>query len=118
MNMMEVSDSDADSAKFLTQRAKTPLWSSAAYSSALTKSMKAMISGKRLLSSRQSPTAFGATDSEKDAPLLAAFADAVARKDKEMILDVLAKTPRLLRQGDEVRIPSQKQQREEYPLHP
>ncbi|RLN56113.1 hypothetical protein BBJ28_00002425 [Nothophytophthora sp. Chile5] len=96
MNMMEVSDSDADNAEFLTQRAKTPLWSSAAYSSALTKSMKAMISGKRLLSSRQSPTALGATDNEKDVSLLAAFADAVARKDKEMILDVLAKTPRAL----------------------
>lgn len=87
MNMMEATDSDGEFAP--SKGVKTPLWSGAAYSSALSKSMRAI---GRVRGGRQA----AAADKETGAAL---FADAVARKDKEKMLDALAKDPSILRQS-------------------
>ncbi|KAG7400798.1 hypothetical protein PHYBOEH_004312 [Phytophthora boehmeriae] len=91
MAMMEAADSDS----VFTSSAsiKTPLWPGRAYSSALSKSVRAMMAPRRVLSSKQ----VSESDSVADA---AQFADAVARKDKEKMLDALAKNPSILRQSD------------------
>ncbi|KAG6623650.1 serine/threonine protein kinase [Phytophthora cinnamomi] len=94
MNMMEATDSDSD-AEFAAKGAKTPLWSGTAYSSAISKSMRAMMTSSRLRGGRQGAAAAG-----KDAGA-ELFADAVARKDKEKMLDALAKDPSVLRRSDE-----------------
>ncbi|GMF25136.1 unnamed protein product [Phytophthora fragariaefolia] len=96
MNMMEAPESASD-AEFAAKGAKTPLWSGAAYSSAIGKSMRAMMTSSRLRGGRLAAAAAG-----KDAGV-ELFADAVARKDKEKMLDALAKDPGVMRRGDEVR---------------
>ncbi|GMF15253.1 unnamed protein product [Phytophthora lilii] len=98
MTMMEATDSDSD-AEVAAKGAKTPLWSGAAYSSALSKSMRAMMAGNRLRGGRQSVATAGSTVKDQGAEL---FADAVARKDKEKMLDALAKDPSVLRRCDKV----------------
>ncbi|KAL4105780.1 hypothetical protein PRIC1_003838 [Phytophthora ramorum] len=90
MTMVEATDSDSD-AEFATRGTKTPLWSGAAYSSALSKSMRAMMT-----SSRRRQQSAGGKDTGAEL-----FADAVARKDKEKMLDALTKDPSILRRGDE-----------------
>lgn len=99
MNMMEAPDSDSD-AEFAAKGAKTPLWSGAAYSSAISKSMRAMMTSSRLRGGRHAAAASGSAAKDAGAEL---FADAVARKDKEKMLDALAKDPSVLRRSDEVR---------------
>ncbi|KAG7393205.1 hypothetical protein PHYPSEUDO_011210 [Phytophthora pseudosyringae] len=90
MNMMEATDSDAE---FATKGVKTPLWSGAAYSSAISKSMRAIMPSSRLRTGRQQAAAGCDMGAEP-------FADAVARKDKEKILDAIAKDPSILRRSD------------------
>ncbi|KAG3250622.1 hypothetical protein PI124_g4750 [Phytophthora idaei] len=90
--MMEAADADSD-AEFTAKGVKAPLWSGAAYSNAISKSMRAMMTGSRLRTGRQE----AAVNSDVGAEL---FADAVARKDKEKMLDALAKDPSILRRSD------------------
>ncbi|KAG2823502.1 hypothetical protein PC112_g10500 [Phytophthora cactorum] len=92
MNMMEATDADSD-AEFTAKGVKAPLWSGAAYSNAISKSMRAMMTGSKLRTGRQD----AAVNSDTRAEL---FADAVARKDKEKMLDALAKDPSILRRSD------------------
>ncbi|KAE9051092.1 hypothetical protein PR003_g4838 [Phytophthora rubi] len=97
MNMMEATDSDSD-AEFAAKGIKTPLWSGAAYSSAISKSMRAMMTSSRLRGGRHAAAGSGSAAKDAGAEL---FADAVARKDKEKMLDALAKDPSILRRSDE-----------------
>jgi hypothetical protein len=92
--MMEASDAESDGEFITAKGAKTPLWSSTAYSSVLGKSMRAMMSSSGRRTGRQQ-----AARSDEVAEL---FVDAVARKDKEKMLDALAKDPGVLRQIDVV----------------
>ncbi|KAG1704086.1 hypothetical protein DVH05_006099 [Phytophthora capsici] len=92
MNMTEATDSDSD-AEFAAKGTKTPLWSGAAYSTAIGKSMRAMMTSSRLRTGRQQLSVGSSVG-------LGLFADAVARKDKEKMLDALAKDPSILRQSD------------------
>ncbi|KAG6969567.1 hypothetical protein JG688_00005262 [Phytophthora aleatoria] len=92
MNMMEATDADSD-AEFTAKGVKAPLWSGAAYSNAISKSMRAMMTGSRLRTGRQEAAVNSDTGAEP-------FADAVARKDKEKMLDALAKDPSILRRSD------------------
>lgn len=92
MNMMEATDADPD-AELAPRGVKVPLWSGAAYSNAISKSMRAMMTSSRLRAGRQQTVA----SSDPGADL---FTDAVARKDKEKMLDALAKDPSVLRRSD------------------
>ncbi|KUF91480.1 hypothetical protein AM587_10011447 [Phytophthora nicotianae] len=86
MNMLEATDA----AEFATKGVKAPLWSGAAYSHAISKSMRAMMTSSRLRP--------GSLQIAANPDTL--FADAVARKDKEKMMDALAKDPGILRRSD------------------
>ncbi|KUF94103.1 hypothetical protein AM587_10008744 [Phytophthora nicotianae] len=90
MNMLEATDA----AEFATKGVKAPLWSGAAYSHAISKSMRAMMTSSRLRP--------GSLQIAANPDTL--FADAVARKDKEKMMDALAKDPGILRRSDGVRM--------------
>lgn len=77
---------------------------SRAYSSALTKSVRSMITGRRSASKHQTGEDDAAKrQSEVEAQALRRLADAIAQRDKEQILDALASTPALLQRQNEVR---------------
>lgn len=66
-----------------------------AYSSALTKSVKSMITGRRSAFKHQTAENDAARkESELEAQALRRLTDAIAQRDKEQILDSLTKTPR------------------------
>jgi len=77
---------------------------SRAYSSALTKSVRSMITGRRSASKHQvSEDDAAKKQGEMETQALRRLADAIAQRDKEQILDALASTPALLQRQNEVR---------------